>query len=302
MSQAVSPSTTAPHGLRASPPLANFKADLGPLAELAGTWVGNGFNVMSLPDFDSRPPSNGPKAFRIKLNATNETLSFTPIGGAIPNRGSLTDLGNNTGQPDISLFGLTYAQHISDVPTNAGLHVEPGIWIRVPQTTVMPVAGETLVRMGTIPHGDAILAQSTAVLNVPGGPKIDPTLSSLPTGPGVTPGYEALFKNPLGPLPLGMQPAWVLNPNLALQAAIAGQTITNTQVIVISSNPVGGIVNIPFVQQNANATRIDAIFWIETVAQPDGTSFMQLQYTQTVILNFLGIDWPHISVATLVKQ
>ena len=29
---------------------------------------------------------------------------------------------------------------------------------------------------------------------------------------------------------------------------------------------------------------------------------MQLQYTQKIILNFLGIDWPHISVATLVKQ
>jgi hypothetical protein len=29
---------------------------------------------------------------------------------------------------------------------------------------------------------------------------------------------------------------------------------------------------------------------------------MQLQYTQTIILDFLGIHWPHISVATLVKQ
>ncbi len=29
---------------------------------------------------------------------------------------------------------------------------------------------------------------------------------------------------------------------------------------------------------------------------------MQLQYTQTIILNFLGINWPHISVATLLKQ
>jgi hypothetical protein len=27
-----------------------------------------------------------------------------------------------------------------------------------------------------------------------------------------------------------------------------------------------------------------------------------VQYTQTVILHFLGIDWPHISVATLTKQ
>jgi hypothetical protein len=47
---------------------------------------------------------------------------------------------------------------------------------------------------------------------------------------------------------------------------------------------------------------MDAIFWIETVQQADGSHFLQLQYTQRVILNFLNIDWPHISVSTLVKQ
>ena len=64
----------------------------------------------------------------------------------------------------------------------------------------------------------------------------------------------------------------------------------------------GGIVNLPFDIRNANATKLDAIFWIETVQQTDGSTFLQLQYTQTVILNFLNIDWPHISVATLTKQ
>ena len=59
---------------------------LGPLADLAGTWVGSGFNLISLPDFDSKPPSTGPRAFRLKLNATIETLQFIPIGGAVPNR------------------------------------------------------------------------------------------------------------------------------------------------------------------------------------------------------------------------
>jgi hypothetical protein len=29
--------------------------------------------------------------------------------------------------------------------------------------------------------------------------------------------------------------------------------------------------------------------------------FLQLQYTQTVLLNFLGLSWPHVSVATLRK-
>ena len=42
-----------------------------------------------------------------------------------------------------------------------------------------------------------------------------------------------------------------------------------------------------------------AIFWVETVTNPDGSTFEQLQYTQRVLLNFNGLSWPHISVATL---
>ena len=59
----------------------------------------------------------------------------------------------------------------------------------------------------------------------------------------------------------------------------------------------------------ANAARLDAIFWIEKVADPSGgpIPFIQLQYVQRVILSFPPaagapiIQWPHISVATLVK-
>jgi hypothetical protein len=67
---------------------------------------------------------------------------------------------------------------------------------------------------------------------------------------------------------------------------------------------VGGIESIPFVGTNANvnANALSAIFWIETVENSDGSTFLQLQYTQTVILEFVGLKWPHISVATLVKQ
>ncbi len=288
-----------PLNTRPGRPLAGEASTLGPLADLAGTWVGGGFNLISLPDFDSTPPSTGPKDFRLKLNATREILEFTPIGGAIPNRGVVTDLGNNTGQTDINLFGLTYLQRVSDLVTNEALHIETGMWINVPATTVLPIQPATVVRMGTIPHGDSLLAQSTLVTTVATGPTIK-DVSSTPTGPGITPGYLTPFANP--PLPPGVLLPWVQNPNLALLAAIQGQTIIETVVLVISTNPIGGIVNIPFVISNANAIQLDATFWIETVKQSDGSIFMQLQYTQTVILNFLGINWPHIAVATLVKQ
>lgn len=70
---------------------------------------------------------------------------------------------------------------------------------------------------------------------------------------------------------------------------------------MVSTTPSGGVQNIPFIVQNADAAFVSAIFWIETVADPSGGTFLQLQYTQTVLLNFLTLSWPHVSVGTLVK-
>ena len=96
--------------------------------------------------------------------------------------------------------------------------------------------------------------------------------------------------------------ATIKDPTEVLRAQIKGETIHSTDVISISTTPVGGIINIPFVVKNANAAQMDAIFWIETVKHPTGKLFFQLQYVQRVILDFDGIHWPHISVATLIKQ
>lgn len=62
-------------------------------------------------------------------------------------------------------------------------------------------------------------------------------------------------------------------------------------------------MNIPFVIKNANASQMDAIFWIEKVTNPTflTRNFLQLQYVQRVILDFAGLHWPHVSVATLIK-
>jgi hypothetical protein len=39
-----------------------------------------------------------------------------------------------------------------------------------------------------------------------------------------------------------------------------------------------------------------------TVKDASGKTRQLLQYTQTVLLNFNGLSWPHVSVATLEKQ
>jgi hypothetical protein len=40
----------------------------------------------------------------------------------------------------------------------------------------------------------------------------------------------------------------------------------------------------------------------ETVPEPNGRKKTQLQYSQRVLLKFNALSWPHISVATRVKQ
>ena len=269
---------------------------LGPLMELPGTWVGSGFNLIARPDKHDNKP------FFLELNATRETLSFTQIGAPIPNRG--------TGQDDIFFLGVHYLQQISDAVGNAALHLEPGMWLNIPATTD-PVAPASVARLATIPHGDALLAQGSS-LDVQGPPQIA-AVSSTPTfstGPNAGQPVTGAYLDPFTttPLPPGIPAGAIANPNLVLTDAISKQKIVETTVLIVSTTTqiggsAGGIENIPFVVQNANATSMSATFWIEKVQREDGVgTFLQLQYTQKVILNFLGIDWPHVQVATLVKH
>jgi hypothetical protein len=143
---------TAISSIRTSPDNATVLQNLGLLSELAGTWEGEGFNLIARPDFSQK--SN----LFLQLNNTHETLKLDPIGSPIPNRGF--------GQNDIALAGLTYLQKIHDAGNGGALHIEPGIWITQPNTTYPPEAapaGQQLIaRMGTIPHGNSLLAQGMA--------------------------------------------------------------------------------------------------------------------------------------------
>ena len=273
---------------------------LGPLAALVGTWYGKGFNTIWR-------PNNTPGQDRfLELNLTTETITFDVISGAIPNRGLL--------QQDINMFGITYLQQVADANLQAGLHIEPGIWAVVPETTD-PTEGPTVVRMASIPHGTTVLAQGTA-FEVAGGPVISDT-NIKPFGIGNPEGAFSFPEQDLStPTPfrsdpqqiVGVTQSMVDNPNSVLKDAIAGQTIQKTTVLQVATKPTdvlvgGGTANTAFLVGSANgpnavAAEMSAIFWIETVY---GSQDLQLQYTQTVLLNFNGVSWPHVTVATLRK-
>jgi hypothetical protein len=125
---------------------------------------------------------------------------------------------------------------------------------------------------------------------------------SRPKGSAVTPAHLQRFTTASLPpgTPAGIAQTAIVDPNLFLSQAIQGQTINSMIVLEMTASQ---FLNIPFISSNAVLANVDAIFWIEKIAQPTGSGeFMQLQYSQNITLTFDQIEWPHISVGTLVKQ
>ncbi|MEP7023763.1 MAG: hypothetical protein ABJB47_08115, partial [Actinomycetota bacterium] len=142
------PGTVSP---AAAAPAAAPTATLGPLANLAGNWSGQGFNAIWR-------PHTGASDHFLELNVTNDQIDLEVIPGTIPNRGLV--------QGNIFMRGLNYLQQISDANVKvggapAGLHLEPGLWINIPATKD-PREPTTIARLASIPHGTTILIQGTA--------------------------------------------------------------------------------------------------------------------------------------------
>jgi hypothetical protein len=290
--------------------LAADQDPLGPLGKLRGRWEGRGFNQIWRP-FDGLPAQDR----FLELNETAEVLQFVEIPGDIPNRGLL--------QTDINLHGLTYLQRINDVNvlTNGkptGIHIEPGIWLRVPGTAD-PQEPETVARLANIPHGTSLVSQGTAT----GGPiplvfpsvDITPFVIGQPANlihfPETDLSSATQFRTSPADIPHVTQ-QMVNNPNVVLGAGTGGKTIKSVTQLTISTadlNPPtsgGGTSNIAFLtglggKPNANAAQMDATFWISEFVDERGKPGKQLQYSQRVLLNFNGLSWPHVSVATLLR-
>jgi hypothetical protein len=107
----------------------------------------------------------------------------------------------------------------------------------------------------------------------------------------------------------GVTQEMVSNPNSVLTSARSGLTIASTVMLQVSTDdpaPSSGAALWPTrrsYREDRTAptpSRLGSVcstFWIQTIqrsAQPN-----LLQYSQTVLLNFNGVSWPHVSVATL---
>ena len=297
------------------PVLKNTANPYEPINILIGKWKGQGFNQIWRPHFGGPP---GQDRF-LELNETIETLEFETIPGDIPNRGLL--------QEDINLHGIRYLQQVQDAHALGpqgqhfpGIHIENGMWLTVPDDNT-DNSPKTVARLGSIPHGTSILAQGIGFPPINGKPPfavadITPFAIGNPGNlihfPESKLSNPSAFRTPAADIP-NVNQAMVDNPNIVLSNAIANLNVISTSTLRISTVPLnpppsgGGTANISFLQgaaggPNAQSIEIDAIFWVETVLNPDGSKKLLLQYSQRVLLNFNGLSWPHISVATLEKH
>jgi hypothetical protein len=181
---------------------------------------------------------------------------------------------------------------------------------------------------GTTAEGDGIRP-----VNIP--PPPPPVLPPSPVEhavPEVVLANDAPGSQSNGPYPPATIPQrYIDNPNVVLTDVLAGQDILGHITIHLDSKAANrDIANIPFLGNFENAFIKDftanafvesarATFWIESVRVPDyprldtepcppmkdiepywplGT-YLQLQYSQVVILVFNKVRWPHVTVATL---
>lgn len=321
--------------------------ELGPLKLLPGKWVnvfdperpdgpplpGRGWNMIALPFVDpSKAEGRFRFNYRLLLNQYNEELEFTLVDKAVPNRGIRLGLGPDA-NTDQFLVALDYQQRITQIasddfpqstvkpPDGSTIHHEPGLWLHM---TNGISEGLNIGRLATIPHGDSVLALGRSSEH--SGVQSIPDISGLPTGvdqdlnnPYLEPykhfgeKEEKFFKglfNPVSPNDL------LEKANLVLEEEQKVKIVKTTVLDVDSTRPTGGVVNIPFVVRQANATVVKATFWIQELDQEDknGQPKLRLQYSQLVMLDFFPrvdnlppgccpglIQWPHVSINTMEK-
>ena len=293
---------------------------LGPLSDLPGTWsnsqnlAGSGWNLIALPS------AAAPLKYRVLMNQYNEVLKFTELDAPVPNRG--IPAGH-----DQCIATLDYQQTIkqlaaADYPESgkAGepdlpIHHEPGLFLHMLNHSTDQL---DIARLATIPHGDSVLALGRSVKSK--GPPIVPVVSALPIGAGSSQRghylepYQHFTDHPFrgtvqaNDFP-GFQPRDVTH--LLRQANKEVQIARTTRLTFDSTLETGGIVNIPFIQKQANAASMKSTFWIQELRQEndDAQPTLRLQYLQVVILDFFErldglpglMRWPHVSINTMQK-
>jgi len=299
---------------------------------------GRGWNIIALPFAEAGQFRN----YRLLMNQYNEVLRFTTVDDSVPNRGiTLTRPSENADQ---LVAAIDYEQTISQisaadfaVSAQAGgpmlpIHHEPGFFLHMKEQTV---EGYNIARLATIPHGNAANAigrYSETESEIDGPPEIA-SISAFPEGvsddimgdvaaidpndPEAQRAYllpyahfeRSPFKGVVGfdGFP-GFAPG---NVNALLQGGLPGNVKRTTVLQMDTDDMEAGIVNIPFIVRQADATVMRSTFWLMELDEMDarGNPRLVLAYSQFIYLDFFDrvdgkpgkIRWPHVSINMMEK-
>jgi hypothetical protein len=265
--------------------------DLGPFTDVVGTWEGEtGWNLVAVPLMPPDPEKPSPPdddRFTLLIQQYRERITFTPMVDT-PNR-------SGTGATAF-VKGVEYTLQIFELsdPSNT-LHEENGMWLFLGDDDP-----PTIARQATVPHGDSVLAPGwyTSEDGRPQYPKIavQPAIHGSMSRFGYLDPYH---RNDSTEEQLVKDPCKLLADQLPddVQRTISFNVDT-------AAYPQGGILNIPFIQKNADASRFRAHMWLVYAA-----SGITLQYVSDTSLDFAHqpdksgrlIRWPHIDLNTLTR-
>lgn len=308
-----------------------FKGEGTLTGEGASPFDGRGWNLIALPFAEAGQFRN----YRLLMNQYNEVLSFAFVDDKVPNRGITDDRPAENADQEVA--ALDYTQMIkqiaaADFSDSGGLagapelpiHHEPGFFLHMKKQLI---EGIDIARLATIPHGNSATALGTALEDQDGPPTIG-DLDGFPEGvatdivqavAGATGDRDYLrpynhfvqtpFKGVVSaPGFPGFGPA---NSNHLLQIGLPGNVKRTTVLPMDTDFMEGGIVNIPFIERQADAASMTSVFWIMELDEMDaaGNPRMVLAYSQFIYLDFFErvdgkpglIRWPHISINMMEK-
>ena len=306
--------------------------ELGLLRYLPGTWQNSdrftdrGWNMIALPFSRSDVSGGDSNDYRVLANQYNETLLLKEADKGVPNRGVIRDVDANLDQ---TIIALDYEQFIrqtdsADNPVSGkakeqeqvAIHHEPGLWLHILDHHQ---PGANIARLGTIPHGNSLLALGTAEEFGENSSVVIPEINPFPflTATQVPLDQEPLDRY-LEPYSAFVAPNNTFFPNGLdlrnlhglLQASTPANIKSGIRYTVSTSISSGGLVNIPFIVDQADAVQMDSTFWVYELDETDaqGQPVMVMQYMQVVMLDFFQrfdgggkIRWPHVSLNTLVR-
>ncbi len=319
------------------------KRELGPLKHLPGLWkndtnersrtFGRGWNLIALPfQGEGRPP------YRLLMNQYNEELRFTFVDDMVPNRG--VRFGPDGANTDQFVVTIDYQQAIRQISAaddaetalagraDLPIHHGPGLFLHMKNERT---DGLDVARLATVPHGNAATALGRS-RTYDGPPRDLDTASGFPEGAlpadaGVSVEeaveradeaefayfrpYKHFTDTPFAGV-VGVPVFSAKTPFDTLKGALQAFDVRRTtELRMDTAVEDAGIVNIPFIERQADANFMRSTFYVMELNEEgaNGKPKLALAYTQFIFLDFFGrrddepglIRWPHISMNVMEK-